>query len=597
MVNSTQSFRALLVLLFLSALIVAAGASAVQTSPLTSLTDLNATRPASREPRTFEDYVEIVLSAIVIVVFAVDRFSAPPSDPKAGVVPYRISRSTTTAAAYYTAVSLYGAIALGVFGFLLLSPPVLNRLVGMAPEIGSSVPSWARESPTLLVALILTVLLPKIPILSSIDEWFRTKLQRMAAIPHEVRRLSAEVRQAPFRVEPKRQKELVDAMVDKGFEPTDVRFEEGSAPHYLWAKLSLLMRELEDWEADARFTSYVLTYPNEFNTLRQHYAVLLPRARRCFSLLRELATDPESAKRGGAVYAYRDDFVQEVEGLLKDVYEAVSNAVLLCELTQRARVSQLIKLGFGLDPRPPRRLTLNELMGLFTGLSVVYAFGFVVMRRIDHPWEQLDPRLLVRAIMIAAVYCVAVWCAIYPKNQWSAARRHSETGRPWAWYLLSGAAAATAGALISFTYQLAMRQGNLTGAWEAYRQVSPWGIMTFATAYTLALLADDAPRDGFMKLLTPARLRWAEGLGLTVVLVVAAWLVHGLLISTHESALQTLKATQVLDVRSLLESELFTVLIGFAIGFLVPSWYRGAPVEPQPEGRLPAVAGAGGGRE
>ncbi|HZE35819.1 MAG TPA: hypothetical protein VE482_04915, partial [Candidatus Eisenbacteria bacterium] len=101
------------------------------------------------------NYVEIALSAIVIVVFAVDRFKTPPSDPKDGAVSYRISRSTTTAASYYTALSLYGTIALGVFAFLLLSPQALDRLVASVPEIGEGIPPWARQSPPLLVALIL----------------------------------------------------------------------------------------------------------------------------------------------------------------------------------------------------------------------------------------------------------------------------------------------------------------------------------------------------------------------------------------------------------------------------------------------------------
>src|SRR6266545_2065798 len=134
----------------------------------------------------------------------------------------RAGGSITPATAYYTAVSLYGAIALGLFAFLLLSPPALNRLVSTAPAIGD-IPLWARQSPPLLVALILTVLLPKIPILSGMDEWFRTRLQRMAAIPHEVRRLSAELRRAPFRVTAERQQELTDAMVAKGLETVDIR--------------------------------------------------------------------------------------------------------------------------------------------------------------------------------------------------------------------------------------------------------------------------------------------------------------------------------------------------------------------------------------
>ena len=541
------------------------------------------------------NYVEIALSAIVIVVFAVDRFKTPPSDPKDGVVAYRISRSTTTAASYYTALSLYGAIALGVFAFLLLSPQALDRLVATAPEIGEGIPPWARQSPPLLVALILTVLLPKIPILSSMDEWFRTRLQRMAAIPHEVRRLSAELRRAPFRVNAEREQVLTDAMVAKGLEAVDIRFEEGSAPQHLWTKLSMLMHELDGWDADAHFTSYVLTYPNEFTALRLRYEALVPKTARCFSLLRELTADPEPTKKGGAIYAYRDDVVHEIEALLKDVYEAVSHAVLLCQFTQRARVSQLIRLGFGLDPEPPRRLTINELLGLFTGLTIVYAFGFVLMQHGGGGGTRIDPKLFVLALMIAAIYCVAVWCAIAPKARWRFARRSVANGRPWGWYLLSGLLAAGSGALISYMVRLVTYRGDVVTAWELYWQTSPWAIMTFATAYALAFLADDEPGDGFAGLLTPARLRWAEAIALTTVMCIAAWLVHELLLSTREAAL-ALRATDpdmpVQAVRPLRDIWLLTVVIGFAIGSLVPSWYRTAPSEaprPVPVRQVPGM--------
>jgi len=546
------------------------------------------------------NYLEIALSAIVIVVFAVDRFKTPPSDPKDGVVPYRISRSTTTAASYYTAVSLYGAIALAVFAFLLLSPQALDRLVATAPAIGEGIPPWARQSPPLLVALILTVLLPKIPILSSMDAWFRTKLQRMAAIPHEVRRLSAELRRAPFRVTAERERELTDAMAAKGFDSPDIRFEEGSAPQHLWTKLSMLMHELDGWDADAQFTSYVLTYPNEFTALRFRYEALVPKAVKCFSLLRELTADPEPTKKGAAIYAYRDDVVHEIEALLKDVYEAISHAVLLCQFTQRARVSQLIRLGFGLDPEPPRRLTLNELLGLFTGLTIVYAFGFVLMRHGGGSGQRIDPKLFVLAVMIAAIYCVAVWCAIAPKARWRFARRSAAHGRPWGWYLLSGVMAAGTGALIAYLVRLVSYRGDVVAAWDLYWQTSPWAIMTFTTAYGLAFLADDEPGDGFGGLLTPARLRWAEAVALTAVMCVAAWLVHELLLGTREAAL-ALRATNpdmpVQAVRPLRDIELMTMVIGFAVGSLVPSWYRTEPIEAARPASLRQVPGLNAGHE
>jgi hypothetical protein len=334
-----------------------------------------------------------------------------------------------------------------------------------------------------------------------------------------------------------------------------------------------------------------VTYPNEFNSLRLQYETLQLRMRKCFGLLRELAKDPESTKRGVAMVVYRDDLVRDVEALLKSVYEAISHAVLLCELTHRARVRQLIKLGFHLDPEPARRLTLNELLGLFTGLTVVFTFAFVAMRRVGQPSSPLGLNVLVMSLMTATIYCVAVWCAIYPKSRWSLARKRPEGGRPWGWYLVSGATAAAGAALISYGVTLAMCHGDFARAWALYRQHGPWPIMTFATAYGLAFLADDEPRDGFYGILRVERLRWVEGVALTVLMMTAAWLVHAWLVDIHAAALSEGRALT--RPPRLLEMEILTVVIGLAIGSLVPSWYRSAPLEAQRADRVRAEASVG----
>ena len=531
------------------------------------------------------EYVQNILCAVCIIVFAIERFDAPLSDAKSAIVRYRTSRSTTTAASYYTAVSFYCAIALAVYAFLLFVPRAVDRLVTMAPEGLQGVPAWARESPSLLVALILTVLLPKIPVLSSMDEWFRSRLQYMAAIPHEVRRLSAQLRRVPFEAEPGRREELVESLIKRGFERADLILGEGSPPHALWVKLSLLMARLDAWEADVHFASYVLSYPNEFNALRLRYEQLVGKALKCFGLLRELASDAGRAPSGAAVYAYRDSFVEEAEGLLKDVYEATSHAVLLCQLTRRARARELIGMGFRVDPEPPRRLTLNELMGLFTGLTIVFVLGFVMISGGRGGRAHLEGALLVKSVMIAAIYCVAVWCAIYPKSRWSFACSAPETGRPWGSYLLSGLAAAATGALVSYGVKAAMLW-DLDKAWVEYRQLAPWAFMTFATAYGVAFLADDELTTDARFAWAAAWLRWVEAIALTVVMAAAGWLVHGLLESTQETV----------TVPELGHIIVLTAAIGFAIGALVPSWYRSAPLESKLEARLRVAPGVGAGR-
>jgi hypothetical protein len=124
--------------------------------------------------------------------------------------------------------------------------------------------------------------------------------------------------------------------------------------------------------------------------------------------------------------------------------------------------------------------------------------------------------------------------------------------------------------------------------------------MTFTTAYGLAFLADDELGDGFGGLLTPARLRWAEAVALTEVMCVAAWLVHDLLLSTRDAAL-TLRVANpdmpVQAVRPFRDIELMTMVIGFAIGSLVPSWYRTEPIEAPHPASLRQVPALNAGHE
>ena len=99
--------------------------------------------------------------------------------------------------------------------------------------------------------------------------------------------------------------------------------------------------------------------------------------------------------------------------------------------------------------------------------------------------------------------------------------------------------AAVAGVAVSFLTKL-LSFGSLVTAWERTREGAPWAIMTFAVAYAVAALADDEP-DEFAALgLAGRRLGLIEGLAMVATLTT-------------------------------------TVVVAFAIGALVPSWYRNSP--------------------
>jgi hypothetical protein len=519
--------------------------------------------------------LESLVGAAFVVFHAFDRFGKPPAEAGGRTVTCH-SRATTTAAAYYTAVVLYCGVGLAVYVALMLYPSLLDKLGQLAPDFAGLVPEALRQSPPVVVALLLTVLLPKVPILGAVDEFFRARLQHMAAIPHEVRRLAAELRRAPFRPpDEAEQRELAAALVSKGFDAGDLRFNWGTSPQALWTRLATLVRRLEAWDADGHLQEYFLSCPGELATLRQRYEDLLPKARQCFSLSRELAAGVPDEPAATALAAYRDDLMNEVEALLTSLYDAIGRAVLLCDLTHNRRAQRLLGLGFDVTVKPIRHIPLNSLMLLFTAGSVLFTLMFLVAPHARPEETPVD--LLLRSVMIAAIYCVALWCAITPKSRWSAARRQPGSGRPWAAYLLSALAAAVAGVGVSFLTKL-LSFGGLATAWERTREGTPWAIMTFAVAYAVAVLADNEP-DDFGALRLAGRRPWlAEALAMVATLVPAALFVQHLLQHTMQPD----------RIRPLWLVLTTTVVVAFAIGALVPSWYRDSP-RTTPNPRLTAA--------
>lgn len=496
--------------------------------------------------------IDFVLGTFLVGLYATDRFNTPASN-----------RSSTTAARYYTAAALYLGVATGVYALLLFGFPQLANQ--WAPTVIEGLP-WAKDlSAPLLVALLLTVSLPRVPILSNIDEWIRKNLQHMAAIPYEVRRLSAALRKAPFHVPAERQEEIRSGMLEEGFQAADILFLEGPAPQSLWTKVTALMKSQEDWESHPRFSGFVASFSTELEALRTRYKHLTPKARNCFRLIRDHSPGPRDGQTDDAVSQFQADFVEQARELMHSMYDFISRGVLQCKLTHGARCEQMESLGFKVCiPRP--QLTVNELVALFMGVTLVLIFGFV-LRQSEGQAASL-PQLFLRAITISVIYCVAIWWALFPKERWACARRKAGDIRPVACYLLSALLASGTGLTISLMIKLVTLQA-FPKAWQQFSQAWPWTLMTFATAFLTAWLTDDQPTAGW----TASRLRWLEGLGQAVVMMGTVCIVHFLLGSAGSPV-------------PLLSRVLHSGVIGFGIGFLVPTWYRDAPRRREDEADL-----------
>jgi hypothetical protein len=326
----------------------------------------------------------------------------------------------------------------------------------------------------------------------------------VAAIPYEVLRLSAALRRSSFQVSAERQQEIRANMQGNGFQSSDALFLESATPQYLWTKLTVLMKSLEDWESHPQFGGFAARFATDLEALRNRHKQLTSKAKNCFRLIRDHAGDTGIGQGDDAVAQFQADFVEQTTDLLQGTYDFIARGVLQCKLTHSARCEQLRALGFQGEVAPVE-LTLNELVALFTGVTVVLLAGFVFGSSADGP-SSLE--LFGRAATIGAIYCAAVWWALYPKDRWECAKRSAGDIRPVACYLGSALLASATALVMNLGFKVLTCRDFLI-AWEQFSHAWPWTVMTFATTVLTAWLADDRPSARW----PASQLRWLEGLG------------------------------------------------------------------------------------
>jgi hypothetical protein len=502
-----------------------------------------------------ENIISIGVGLVFIIVYASDRFNTPATN-----------RGSTTWARFYTGMTTYCALGTIAY-FLFINYPAVLRLViqSIDKEYAKRLPDWmmSSQSVPLLAALLLTVALPKIPLVAKLDEKVMKQLQYIAAIPRQERDLAGELSSAVFEANDERVIRRVKQLLSTRLEEEDIVFAKSAAPQYLWTKIATLIALLEGWEGHRAPARFVSLMPGEWQELKRRYDVLGLKAQTCFELVRDHLATPGSPRASRAVREYRKDFEEQAEELLKSLYRFISRGVLQTHLTHRARVAQLNELGFEAQIAAPL-LSLDELVWLFLIATTAFVVGLALLGPgSGRMWTPiLVTQLFLRSTMIAAIYVVAIWCAIYPKARWRFARRKAHALPPVAAYFLSGLMSMSSAALISIAFKSAMFFPHQGDALENVVATSPWLLMSFTTSFTVAWLCDNMPEPS-----GAARVRWLEtGTQAVVGAVtgVAVWLLLGVTAATAPSV-------SVPPLGAVLG---LCVFMGAAVGYCVPMWYR-----------------------
>lgn len=513
--------------------------------------DVTAVSSAAAAGSSIYYSVDVFLGAVFVLFYAGTRFNTPATN-----------RSSTTAGRYYVGLLLYCLVGICLYVTLVAFPNLLNFTM-YGHQIGGDA-ATSKISLPLFVALLLTVLLPKIPLLSSADKWVCTQLQNMAAIPWEVLRLSAELRKFKLEFSPEEQAVVQQMLEADGFDRKDIIFELTETARSDWTRVTALLQKVEDWGSDRRMAGYLLSSNSDLEKLHDRHRALSSKAMTCFRLRDEDGQAGMTRKTHQAMLSYEEDFTEHLKQLRKDILEFIARGVLRSELTRRGLESRLNSMGFQIEwPESP--FSLNQLLLVFAVICLVMLPGFIFYGRKDMSFESL----LIRLGLVGFTYVVAVACAVLPKTRWSFAQAKAGEMRPIAFYFVAGLMSAAISLATSIVVQ-AISLHSFDWAFQRARLTYPWQLVSFATAFITAMMADN-PR---VTRVSSWVQRCLEGLGqgvlmLGVTYLTCIWLSQRLELYKHVD-LRYLKY----GVPRPLMTVVMGAVVGVVIGFLIPTWYR-----------------------
>jgi hypothetical protein len=464
----------------------------------------------------------------------------------------------------------------------------LPDLIKIDPAIVNNGIIEPGNSTPVFVAVLLSLLVPKVPLISLVDTRLRKFLHRLAAIPYEAMRLSKEIQQAEYRVPDAMRTSLCHELEAQGFDRNEIRFDATDAITHRWLSIASLMQQLREWEQGNQFTAFVQDRAADYKRIKEHYGRLTQLAKNAFALEREAGAQPELEALRDAGSKFRTNLYHEEGALYAEICDFISHGVLKACFSFGARSNALQRMGFrNLRDKAQAGFSVNHTILLFGLLLVLMMMNFIMFSPADIDVE----RTLLKITMIVSIYSTAVVCAVLPKKRWSLFQYGGSGSYPAVAYCLSAMLAVFAGIGISLMFKTLIFAGSpevngfssaFAKAWSNFTGIAyPWSVMSFVTAATTAFLIDWRQPQWL-------ETRWRRLLEAGIqaaVLVAAAMLVHWWLSDLGSAAPGGARIPQLISLIRV------TAVIGFVLGYFVPTWYRRAP-DDRPAEAEAAVASA-----
>ena len=487
---------------------------------------------------------------LLIIAYAWARFNTPPSN-----------RSSTRQALYWSSAIGYVLSALALFAtlaILLNAGPWRKLLLGPADDPALPAP--------LIATLAMTTLLPVVPTLKRIDEWFLSIFLDWAEIPGEIRRRAATMTLENFSVTKEDVVALRQSYTEAGYGDTLAHHLRRRGTEGLEVSQQRLTRIVKLYDRvcklanEPRYRHFFAETASEFDELDRTTSGFLRRAATSLTLAERVRTAETAATYDELVQERREEFANNCRDTFRLLALFLARAVLRSESSEMGIVRRLRAVGFdAAEPMNLPRFPIHSLTVLALAIFVYLLVAVVFFDRLMGSPQLHQISGLMIAVKVAAVRLGTIGLTVWLMQRYSFFRREPGDPPRFFAYVLNGLIAAGAAAGISVLFHLGnpdlLPIGDL-----------PLILLSFMLCTALALCCDDWVEEK----IPPVWLRVVEATGCA-----AAMALGMAFVVTYLSGGLPFSADQLIGSK-LVMLFVFPSAMAFVIGGCVPHIYRSA---------------------
>lgn len=360
--------------------------------------------------------LEYVVGGVFVALYAFERINTP-----------KISLENTTPQRYWSMVAAYAFASVVLYFTLAMSLGMVGLETLKQFEI---LPGAINEtSPPVLMALLLTVLMSKIPGLSKIDEAVRREFRQRASMSRIAGNVSHLLERSPLQLQPAQETAIVAALKEQGIGADDIVFVDNGSPQYAWTRISVLLTTLRRWRHEPEYDDFVNAFHPEWEGLIEEAERCEGKAIRCFRLAKVPGDD---AALSSALKDCSRHYSKQLDDLLKRISDFMGRGVAHVCGHRPERLRQAL-VAVGLDIHSDVGYTVHQIAFVIMaalGVSVLVPLLITLLTGQDYGVGSY-------VFKVAAGYTIAALVALHLHYHYGRPV-HGSAVRPWGRYLAAG---------------------------------------------------------------------------------------------------------------------------------------------------------------